>query len=271
MFVAVVNSKGGVGKSTLAVHAAVWLHERGLRVSVIDADAQGSTAEWLARAAPRIRVVQQSESAEILDIVPRLQVGADVIVGDGPAGLGAATAALIGAADRILMPIGASMMDVNASYGTARMIYRVRFQARRSGGPEAYTVFNRVQPRTRLAKAAGEAVTRYGFPVAPQVLQLRQAYADACGRGSVVWRLGAAARDAALEIEALFAQVLGVAQPAGGAEASPHALQRVKDALVLKQRTAPTSELIADLRTPPSRPAPSPAGHPGVAEASRDE
>src|SRR3546814_16038240 len=37
------NFKGGVGKSTLAIHAAQYLAMRGYRVLLIDADAQAST------------------------------------------------------------------------------------------------------------------------------------------------------------------------------------------------------------------------------------
>jgi Mrp family chromosome partitioning ATPase len=37
MNIALTNSKGGVGKSTLAVHLAVWLSEQGKRIAVVDA------------------------------------------------------------------------------------------------------------------------------------------------------------------------------------------------------------------------------------------
>ena len=42
MIIAVTNLKGGVGKSTLSVHLAVWLSERGRKVVLVDADAQGA-------------------------------------------------------------------------------------------------------------------------------------------------------------------------------------------------------------------------------------
>jgi chromosome partitioning protein len=43
-----VNTKGGVGKSTLAVHLAVWLADRGCRVALLDADDQATAAKWVA-------------------------------------------------------------------------------------------------------------------------------------------------------------------------------------------------------------------------------
>jgi len=47
MIVALSNSKGGVGKSTIAVHLAVWLAERGRKVILIDSDVQASSSTLL--------------------------------------------------------------------------------------------------------------------------------------------------------------------------------------------------------------------------------
>ena len=44
--VAVVNTKGGTGKTTTVAYAAHALHEQGRRVAVVDADPQGSAVSW---------------------------------------------------------------------------------------------------------------------------------------------------------------------------------------------------------------------------------
>lgn len=49
--IAITSEKGGVGKSTLAVHLAGALHERGLNVLLIDEDGRvGSSLRWAQRA-----------------------------------------------------------------------------------------------------------------------------------------------------------------------------------------------------------------------------
>ena len=67
MFLAMVNAKGGVGKSTLAVHLAVWLHERGQRVMLVDCDLQRSSSQWMAEAAPEVRVEVLLSEDELIE------------------------------------------------------------------------------------------------------------------------------------------------------------------------------------------------------------
>ncbi len=46
MIVALLNQKGGVGKTTLSLHLAGELAAHGARVMLIDADPQGSSLDW---------------------------------------------------------------------------------------------------------------------------------------------------------------------------------------------------------------------------------
>ncbi|MBK9120315.1 MAG: ParA family protein [Phycisphaerales bacterium] len=238
MIIAFLNSKGGVGKSTLAVHAATWLATHTPGVVVVDADAQATSAGWLARAAPELRVERCNTAERLRNELPLLAEHCPLVVCDAPATLNAETVLLAALADLVVLPIGPSHVDIEASYRTARLLYQVRLRGGRAGQPDVITVLNRVQPRMRLAQVALQAVRMYGFPVAQQVVNARAAYAEAAGAGTVVSRLGPRGRPAAEELERLWHEVLGPFVP---------------QALVIAQRTCPATDLV--MPTPLSAPA----------------
>src|SRR5713226_5228553 len=60
------NTKGGVGKSTLAVHLAVWLHDQGTKVALLDTDKQRSSSHWIGEAEPLVTVRTAATPEECL-------------------------------------------------------------------------------------------------------------------------------------------------------------------------------------------------------------
>eukprot|EP01136_Pigoraptor_vietnamica_P024296 Opistho-1_new@77207 len=84
MIIAVVNSKGGVGKSTLAGSMAAWLHELGQRVVLADCDSQNSSSEWISEASPHVQIARYETADAVLEGLPQLRKEADYIVCDGP-------------------------------------------------------------------------------------------------------------------------------------------------------------------------------------------
>src|SRR5580692_6484147 len=84
MLVVIANSKGGVGKSTIAVHLAAWLHEQGHSVILADCDTQHSSSDWIKQAVPDLKTVTLWNSDEIMENLPQLAKEADYVVADGP-------------------------------------------------------------------------------------------------------------------------------------------------------------------------------------------
>jgi chromosome partitioning protein len=83
MIIVIANTKGGVGKTTVAVHLAAWLHEQGHRVILADCDTQRSSSEWIRQAIPEILALKLDSPDEVLTELPRLREEADFIVADG--------------------------------------------------------------------------------------------------------------------------------------------------------------------------------------------
>ena len=104
MLIAFVNQKGGVGKTTLAVHFTVWLHEAGKRVALIDSDGQASSSNWMRAAQPGVKLVVEHRADELIESVTRLSTAHDFVIADGPANLSETTRALLLVADIAVIP-----------------------------------------------------------------------------------------------------------------------------------------------------------------------
>jgi chromosome partitioning protein len=206
MIIVIANSKGGVGKSTLAVHLAAWLHEQGHRVTLADCDTQQSSMEWIREAVPEVKAVRLDNPDMILNELPQLNADTDYVIADGPGSQTETSRALLLRADLAIVPAKASMLEVRA-LAQATEVLRVS-QDIRGGLPRAVMVLSMVGKTYRLTADMIDAAAALNLPLASQAMTLRQVYADAPGQGKVVWNMGARAREAASEVTQIFCEIL---------------------------------------------------------------
>jgi chromosome partitioning protein len=205
MIIVVANSKGGVGKSTIAVHLAAWLHEHGHHVTLADCDMQQSSSEWIREAVPEVKAVRLDNPDVILNELPSLYAETDYVVADGPGSHSETSRALLLRADLAIVPCKASMLEVRA-LAKATEVLRVS-QDIRSGLPKAVIVLSMVGKNYRLTADMKDAATALNLPLACGAMTLRQIYADSPGQGSVVWNMGSRGREAAEEVNQIFCEI----------------------------------------------------------------
>lgn len=206
MIIAIANSKGGVGKSTLAVHLAAWLHEQGHSVTLADCDTQQSSSEWIHEAIPEVKTVRLANPNEILNELPTLGQDTDFVVADGPGSNTETSRALLLRADFAIVPCKASMLEVRALAKATEVLRQA--QDIRAGAPRAVIVLSMVGRNYRLTKDMKDAAAALNLPLASTAMILRQIYADAPGQQAVVGQLGSRANEAAAEVEHLFREIL---------------------------------------------------------------
>ena len=212
MIVALLNQKGGVGKTTLALHLAGEWARRGKRVTLIDADPQGSALDWsqqrVREGGSRLFGVVGLARDTLHREAPELARGADHVVIDGPPRIAGLMRSALLAADLALIPVQPSPFDGWASAEMLSLIREARIYR-----PElaARFVLNRCATRTVIARETAETLADQDPPVLATTIGQRVAFADAARSGRLVFETDEDS-PAAREI-AMFATEVGRIAP----------------------------------------------------------
>jgi len=180
--ITIANTKGGVGKSTLALHLAAAFQRQGLSASVIDADLGQRSAAWFlerryerlnGKAGEPVSVVTLTRKPDetlverFIELVKAERDKGRRVVIDTPAGGGRCLNAALDLSTLVVTPINESLMDLNAiaddegkpgALGQRMKAARDRREAERRPKLEWRVVVNRVSPL--ISRNAGKVGDR---------------------------------------------------------------------------------------------------------------
>lgn len=188
--VAVANSKGGSGKTTIATHLAARFAAAGHKTALADFDRQRSAHSWLERRpkkAPKIIAVEFDKGeGEIPGKIDRLVVDAVAAM------RGKQVKSVVQRADLIIVPVLPSIFDED---GTRNFIAQlVKLKPIRKHKLAVALVGNRVRLRTRAADRLDDFLRGIDFPVVTKFRDT-QLYANAADEGLSLFEIpGARAR-----------------------------------------------------------------------------
>jgi chromosome partitioning protein len=208
--IAVVNQKGGAGKTTLAMLLAGSLADRGKRVLVADADVQNTAVHWAGMGTGFPAEVEDvsGEESKLHKALRKRAAEFDYIVIDSPpAATASVTISALRAAHLALVPVIPSPLDLWASVRIREAIVHAR---NKNPELEARLVVNQMQPNTLLAREVLGMLPEFGIPMLAANLKSRTAYRQCAALGGSILSLGSRAALAVMEVDALRREVEGL-------------------------------------------------------------
>ena len=233
--IAVINQKGGVGKTTISANLGHALARQGKRVMLVDLDPQGQLSASLGLFRPPRHGIDEVlladaglddlavSSREGLRLVPagerlgeveKLQEGGidrarllqhalqhrssrqDYLLLDCPPSSGLLLANAVMAADTALIPVTGDYLGLN---GLAHLLKTLkRFEPFRGNALEQRVVLSRLNPRRRLAKEVREKLAGH-FPnrMLPTAIHEAAVLAECPGAGRTIFEYRPKSRSAA--------------------------------------------------------------------------
>lgn len=215
MIVTVGNTKGGVGKTTIAVNIAIARAIAGRDVWLIDGDRQGTAASAIALRAesgrtPGIACAQYPDGQALRGQVQQQRAKWDDIVIDAGGRDSTALRAALILSDVLLVPFAPRSYDVWALEDMAALIDEARAVR---DGLRAFAVLNLADPGQNAAdniEAAAAVADVPQFEYLPAPIRRRKAFSNAGGQGLSVLELSPRDAKASNELSALVEYVFNI-------------------------------------------------------------
>ncbi|MCK7177109.1 ParA family protein [Enterobacter cloacae] len=180
--IAILNGKGGVGKTTSTINIATAIQRKGFSVAVVDTDPQGSISNWFDEEKCAFDLTEAASEKEVYQVRKSLKLY-DYVIIDGAAAISAISSAAVMVSDLVVIPVTPSPLDFAACGAILAVI-----EARQDLQPvEARFLITKKIPHSKMLAVLKDSIEDTGVPAFRTSISQRQAYVKVMLDGSTVF------------------------------------------------------------------------------------